>query len=87
LTAVQIIANPAVTIARAFTNTFAGIAPGSITGFVLAQLGGAALGALLVAALYPAARPEAAAPLDVNTGQDAASATGEGARPLSAGRQ
>jgi arsenate reductase len=79
-------ANPAVTIARSFTNTFAGIAPGSITGFVLAQLGGAALGVLLVAALYPAARPEAVAPLDVNTGQDAASATDEAARPLSTGR-
>jgi len=28
------VANPAVTIARAFTDTFAGIAPGSILGFV-----------------------------------------------------
>ena len=65
-------ANPAVTIARAFTNTFAGIAPGSILGFVLAQLLGSALGIVLVAVLYPVARPEAPAPLDVNTGQDAA---------------
>lgn len=64
-------ANPAVTIARAFTDTFAGIAPGSIGGFVVAQLLGAALGAALVAALYPTARPEAAAPLDVNTDRDA----------------
>jgi len=46
-------ANPAVTIARAFTNTFAGIAPGSIGGFVAAQIAGAALGAALVALLYP----------------------------------
>jgi len=30
-------ANPAVTIARGFTDTFAGIAPASISGFVLAQ--------------------------------------------------
>ena len=55
-------ANPAVTIARAFTNTFAGIAPGSIPGFVLAQLLGAAAGAALVAALYPH-RPTPAKPL------------------------
>jgi glycerol uptake facilitator-like aquaporin len=46
-------ANPAVTIGRAFTNTFAGIAPGSIAGFIAAQLIGAALGVALIAALYP----------------------------------
>src|SRR5256714_15513491 len=48
-------ANPAVTIARAFTNTFAGIAPGSVAGFVGFQILGAAIGIALVAALYPAA--------------------------------
>lgn len=37
-------ANPAVTLARSFTDTFAGIAPGSVAGFVAAQL----LGMLLV---------------------------------------
>jgi glycerol uptake facilitator-like aquaporin len=42
-------ANPAVTLARAFTNTFTGIAPQSITGFVLAQL----IGAFLAAAILP----------------------------------
>lgn len=46
-------ANPAVTIGRAFTNSFAGIAPGSILGFVAFQLLGAAVGVGLVAALYP----------------------------------
>ena len=46
-------ANPAVTIARAFTDTFAGIAPGSILGFVAFQLVGAAVGVGLVAVLYP----------------------------------
>lgn len=46
-------ANPAVTIARAFTNTFAGIAPGSILGFVAFQVVGAAIGVGLVLALYP----------------------------------
>lgn len=34
-------ANPAVTIARALTDTFAGIAPGSVMPFVIAQLAGA----------------------------------------------
>ena len=46
-------ANPAVTIGRVFSDTFAGIAPGSVLPFVLAQLLGAALGAGLVLALYP----------------------------------
>lgn len=36
-------ANPAVTFARAFTRTFAGIRPEDVAGFVLAQLAGAAL--------------------------------------------
>jgi glycerol uptake facilitator-like aquaporin len=46
-------ANPAVTIARAFTDSFAGIAPASVPAFVLAQLLGAGLGALTVVVLYP----------------------------------
>jgi len=33
-------ANPAVTIARALSDTFAGIAPGSVTAFIAAQLAG-----------------------------------------------
>jgi arsenate reductase len=46
-------ANPAVTIGRAFTNSFAGIAPGSISAFVVAQALGASVGVGLVAALFP----------------------------------
>lgn len=46
-------ANPAVTLARTLTDSFAGIAPGSVPGFVLAQLAGAALGVAAVAVLYP----------------------------------
>jgi arsenate reductase len=46
-------ANPAVTIARAFTGTFAGIAPGSVAAFVAFQLLGAAVGVGLIAVLYP----------------------------------
>ena len=40
-------ANPAVTVARGFTNTFSGIAPRSILGFIVAQLFGAVLGTTL----------------------------------------
>lgn len=46
-------ANPAVTIARAFSDTVAGIAPASVLPFVLAQLLGGAIGLGLVAVLYP----------------------------------
>ena len=46
-------ANPAVTMGRAFTDTFAGIAPASVPGFVLAQLVGLAVGVGLLLALYP----------------------------------
>ena len=52
-------ANPAVTLARAASDTYAGIAPGSVPGFVLAQLLGAGAGAFLAAAVFPAARTEA----------------------------
>ncbi len=46
-------ANPAVTIARMFSNTFAGIAPASVAMFVLMQLLGGLLGYGLIRALYP----------------------------------
>ena len=46
-------ANPSVTIGRAFTDTFAGIAPGSVPGFIVAQLAGLLVGVGLVVALYP----------------------------------
>ncbi|MBB2925482.1 MIP/aquaporin family protein [Cellulomonas cellasea] len=48
-------ANPAVTVGRIFTDTFAGIAPASAPGFVAAQLVGAALGVGLVTVLHPVA--------------------------------
>ena len=41
-------ANPAVTIARSFTDTFSGIKPSSVGGFVIAQILGAAIGFCLV---------------------------------------
>lgn len=46
-------ANPAVTIGRMFSDTFAGIAPASVPPFIVAQFVGAALGIGLVVAMYP----------------------------------
>lgn len=45
-------ANPAVTIARGFTDTFAGIAPAGIPGFVAAQVVGAAVAVFAVAVIF-----------------------------------
>ncbi|MGW4444961.1 aquaporin [Streptomyces sp. NPDC004682] len=53
-------ANPAVTIGRAFTDTFAGIAPASVPPFIAAQLLGAGLGLAAVVVIY--GRPAPAAP-------------------------
>ncbi|MDY0910703.1 aquaporin [Microbacterium sp. CFBP9034] len=48
-------ANPAITIGRMFTDTFAGIAPTSALPFIAAQLIGAALGLAVVRTLFPVA--------------------------------
>jgi glycerol uptake facilitator-like aquaporin len=47
-------ANPAVTIARSLTNTFAGIRPADVAGFIAAQVVGAALATVLFRWLVPA---------------------------------
>ena len=52
-------ANPAVTLARAFTDTFAGIAPSSVPGFVAAQAAGGAVGALVGRWLFAPEKPRA----------------------------
>jgi arsenate reductase len=46
-------ANPAVTIGRAFTDTFAGIKPSSVPAFVFFEIVGAAAAVLLAWYLYP----------------------------------
>jgi glycerol uptake facilitator-like aquaporin len=46
-------ANPAVTVARSLSDTFAGIAPGGVIAFILAQLAGAVAATLLAAWLWP----------------------------------
>lgn len=47
-------ANPAVTLARALTDTFAGIRPSDVPGFIVAQLAGATAATLLFRWLVPA---------------------------------
>jgi arsenate reductase len=54
-------ANPAITVGRMFSNTFAGIAPASVPGFVVAQLIGGAAALLALAILYPDVTPAEAA--------------------------
>ena len=53
-------ANPAVTIARMLSNTFAGISPSSVSMFVLMQLAGGLLGYGVIRLLYPDAPAVAA---------------------------
>ena len=52
-------ANPAVTLARSFTNTFAGIRPADAPGFILAQIIGAMAATLLFRWLVPSLKREA----------------------------
>jgi glycerol uptake facilitator-like aquaporin len=52
-------ANPAVTIGRALTSTYAGIAPVSAPAFIAAQIIGGTVGTVLAVAIYPA-RPRTA---------------------------
>ncbi len=47
-------ANPAVTVARVLTDTFTGIAPGSVPPYVLSQVLGALVAVVVVRTLYPA---------------------------------
>jgi arsenate reductase (thioredoxin) len=68
-------ANPAVTVGRAFSDTFAGIAPASVPGFIAAQLAGTILAVVLIVVIYPTigeVADDVVVPLD-----------GEGARPPS----
>jgi glycerol uptake facilitator-like aquaporin len=56
-------ANPAITIARSLSDTFAGIRPGDVPGFIIAQLGGALLALWVSRFLFSSAR--AAGPVTV----------------------
>jgi arsenate reductase len=50
-------ANPAITVGRMFTDTFAGIAPSSVAPFVLAQAVGGAIALAVLRGLFPLAQP------------------------------
>lgn len=54
-------ANPAIDVGRMFSDTFAGIAPASVPGFIVAQLVGALAAVLAIRALYPDVSPADAA--------------------------
>ena len=48
-------ANPAITIVRSLSNSFAGIAPVDVPGFVMAQMVGATIGAVIARVLFDGA--------------------------------
>jgi arsenate reductase len=47
-------ANPAITVGRMFSDSFAGIAPSSAPAFIAAQVGGGIAGVVIIKVLYPA---------------------------------
>ena len=68
-------ANPAVTVGRMASDSFAGIAPSSVLPFVAAQVAGAAVGLVLVRVLYPYVAEPAGHP-SAPRSPDLASSTG-----------
>jgi glycerol uptake facilitator-like aquaporin len=54
-------ANPAISVGRIFSDTFAGIAPASVPAFVVAQLVGGAIAIGVLRVLYPDLTPDEAA--------------------------
>jgi arsenate reductase len=79
-------ANPAITVGRMFSDTFAGIAPSSVLPFVAAQIVGGALAVVVIRALYPRITPAQAADIIFPHQQDqagpaAARAAHDGAAP------
>jgi len=59
-------ANPAVTVGRMLSDTFAGIAPASVPGFIIAQCVGAIIAVLVVIVLWPKHSPAGAVAFDVH---------------------
>lgn len=62
-------ANPAVTLARSLSNTFAGILPADAPGFIAAQLAGAFAATLLFKWLIPSLKAEASLVMVKHDGQ------------------
>jgi arsenate reductase len=65
-------ANPAITVGRMFSDTFAGIAPSSAPSFIAAQILGGVLALVVIKALYPTITPAQAADIVVPHQQDQA---------------
>jgi glycerol uptake facilitator-like aquaporin len=64
-------ANPAISIGRMFSDTFAGIAPASVPAYVIAQLVGGAGAVALIRTLYPDVTPAEAADVVPHDGSHA----------------
>jgi glycerol uptake facilitator-like aquaporin len=77
-------ANPAITIGRVFSNSFAGIAPASAPAYVAAQLVGGALAVAAIRALFPVLTPAQAAEVVVHHGGDDAGRSAETVRLIDA---
>jgi arsenate reductase len=58
-------ANPAITVGRVFSATFAGIAPSSVPSFIAAQIIGGVLAVAVIRTLYPGVTPAEAADIIV----------------------
>ena len=84
-------ANPAISVGRMFSNSFAGIAPASVPAFVAAQLVGGAIGLGLVRLLYtstpawPGQAGEVLLPHSTTTTTDTASVNGAAPTPARRG--
>jgi arsenate reductase len=64
-------ANPAIAVGRMFSNTFAGIAPASVPGFIAAQAIGGCAAVLVIRALYPKITAADAAEVVIRHPEDA----------------
>jgi arsenate reductase len=76
-------ANPAISIGRMFSNTFAGIAPASVPGFLLGELVGCALAILAVRTLYPDVTPVEASTIVVPQVEEHTAPDGPAGQPIS----
>jgi len=74
-------ANPAISVGRMFSNSFAGIAPASVPGFVAAQLLGGACAIIAVRVLYPEVTPAEAAQVVVPHYEERPAADPSASRP------
>ena len=75
-------ANPAIAFGRMFSDSFAGIAPSSVPGFIVAELIGGAAAIFAIRALYPQVTSADAAKILLPHEQDPTGAAGVASRPV-----